>query len=309
MAAGAAEGSFVRIFVIGSTGVMGRSVVRALHSAGHSVVGLARDEATADLLAGLDVQPVRGDLFDVSMLTEAFDGCDVVCNMATHVPVGLSGIRPGAWKASDRLRSEGARNVSSAARSAGVSRLIQESVSLLYADAGDEWISEGSPVAVNRATEPVVLAESSAEDFRAPGSESVVLRFGAVIGDDGFTHRRLDRATHGYLVGIGAATAWTHVVHVDDIGSAVLAALSSPSGTYNVGAQPVQRSTLAYGFAQAVGREDVGFMSRLVQRLGGERLEPLARSQRVSSLSFAQEAAWQPRQPEFSVEWLTELVS
>ncbi len=298
----------MRIFVVGATGVMGRSVVRALHGAGHGVVGLARDEAKAELLARLDVHPVRGDLFNVSMLAEAFDGCDVVCNMATHVPVGLTTMRPGAWKANDRIRSEGARIVSSAARLASVGRLVQESVSFLYADAGDEWISEASPVAVNRATEPVVLAETAAEDFRAPGNESVVLRFGAIIGDDGLTRWRLARARHGYPVGIGAPTAWAHVVHVDDIGSAVLAALSAPSGTYNVGAQPVQRRTLTYGFARAVGREEVGFMSRLAQRLGGERLEPLTRSHRVSSSRLAQEAAWQPAQPQFSAEWLTELV-
>lgn len=299
----------VKIFVIGAAGVMGRSVVRALHGAGHSVVGLAQNEAKAELLAGIDVQPVRGDLFDVSLLAEAFEGCDVVCNMATHVPVGLAGMRPGAWKASDRIRSEGARIVSSAARLASVSRLIQESVSVLYADAGDQWIDEASPVAVNRATEPVVLAETSAEDFRAPGFESVVLRFGAIIGDDGLTRWRLDRARHGQPVGLGAPSAWTHLVHADDIGSAVLAALSAPSGTYNVGAAPVQRATLTCGFAQAVGRTDVGFMSRLVQRLGGERLEPLTRSQRVSSSRLTQVAAWKPEQPEFSAEWLTELVS
>lgn len=298
----------MKIFVIGATGVMGRSVVRALHSAGHSVVGLARDAAKAELLAGFDVQPVRGDMFDVSALAEAFDGCDVVCNMATHVPVGLSGMRPGAWRANDKIRSEGARIVSSAARLAPVSRLIQESVSFLYADAGDEWICEASPVGVNRATEPVVLAESAAEDFRGPGHDSVVLRFGAIIGDDGLTRWRLDRARHGHPVGIGSPSAWIHVVHVDDIGSAVLAALSAPSGTYNVGAQPVQRSELTGGFAEAVGRDDVGFMSRLAQRLGGERLEPLMRSQRVSSSRLSQEAAWKPKQPEFSAEWLTELV-
>lgn len=299
----------MKVFVIGATGVMGRSVVSALHCAGHSVLGLARDAAKAELLAGLDVAPVRGDLFDVSALAQAFQGCDVVCNMATHVPVGLSGMRPGAWKANDKIRSEGARIVSSAARQASVSRLIQESVSFLYADAGDEWISEASAVGVNRATEPVVLAESAAEDFRGHGFDSVVLRFGAIIGDDGFTRWRLDRARHGHPVGIGAPDGWTHVVHVDDIGSAVLAALTASSGTYNVGAEPVQRSTLTCGFAQAVGREDVGFMSRLAQRLGGERLEPLMRSQRVSSSRLAQDAAWKPMQPEFSVEWLSELVS
>jgi nucleoside-diphosphate-sugar epimerase len=299
----------LQVFVVGATGVMGRSVIRALHSGGHSVVGLARDTTKADLLSALDVQPVRGDLFDVRALSDAFAGCDVVCNVATHVPVGLYGMRPGAWRMSDRIRSEGARIVSSAARMAGAVRLIQESVSYLYADGGDDWITEASPVAVNRATEPVVLAESAAEDFRRPGHESVVLRFGSIVGDDELTRWRLERARSGHPVGIGPPEAWTSVVHVDDVGSAVVAALSAPSGLYNVGAKPVQRAELAATFGEAVGRENTGFMSRLVQRLGGERLEPLCRSQRVSSCKLAQEAAWKPKQPEFAVDWLTELVT
>jgi nucleoside-diphosphate-sugar epimerase len=279
-----------------------------LHSGGHSVVGLARDAAKAETLTALDVQPVRGDLFDLRVLAEAFAGCDVVCNVATHVPVGLYGMRPGAWRAADRIRSEGARIVCSAARMAGATRLIQESVSYLYADGGDEWVDEDSPVGVNRATEPVVLAETAAEDFRSPGHESVVLRFGVVVGDDELTRWRLDRARAGYPVGIGTPEGWTHVVHADDVGSSVVAALSAPSGLYNVGARPVQRAELVRSFGEAVGRTDVGFMSRLVQRLGGERLEPLCRSQRVSSCRLMQVAAWKPKQPDFGTDWLSELV-
>jgi nucleoside-diphosphate-sugar epimerase len=308
-ATGPRTGQQVKVFVVGATGVMGRSVIRSLHSGGHSVVGLARDATKAETLAALDVQPVRGDMFDVRVLAEAFAGCDVVCNVATHVPVGIYGMRPGAWKVTDRIRSEGARIVCSAARMAGANRLIQESVSYLYADGGDQWIDEDSPVGVNRATEPVVLAEAAAEEFRGPARESVVLRFGAIIGDDEPTRWRLDRARSGHPVGVGSPEGWTHVVHVDDIGTAVVAALSAPSGIYNVGARPLQRAELARSFGEAVGRSDAGFMSRLVQRLGGERLEPLCRSQRVSSCKLAQQAAWKPKQPEFGVDWLRELVS
>ena len=299
----------MKVFVVGATGVMGRSVVRALHSGGHSVFGLARDAAKADTLAGLDVLPVRGDLFDTPQLADAFSGCDVVCNVATRVPVGPYRMRPGAWKAHDRIRSDGARIVSNAARVAGVSRLIQESVSLVYADGGDEWLTEASPVCVNGATEPVVLTETAAEDFRGPGRDSVVLRFGSIVGDDELTRWRLQRVRTGHPVGVGPPEAWTHLVHVDDIGTSVVAALSAPSGLYNVGAQPVRRSEVAQVFADAVGRDDSGFMSRLVHRLGGERLEPMCRSHRVSSNKFAQEAAWKAKQPEFSVDWLAELVS
>lgn len=297
----------MKVFVTGATGVMGRSVVRGLLAAGHDVIGLARDADKAAQLDAMDVLPVRGTLFDMTRLAEAFEGCDVVCNMASRVPLGWSGLHPRAWRASDRLRSEGARMVARAARRAGVGRLIQESLSYLYADAGEEWITEDSPVAVNAATEPVILAETAAEEFRAAGRQSIILRFGSVIGDDDLTRRRLRRVRAGKPIGLGSPDGWTHVIHVDDVGTAVVASLRAPSGIYNAGAAPIRRSVLVAGYGQAVGLDDGAFLSRVMQRLGGERLEPMTRSQRVCSAALARAGAWQPAEPEFAAEWLAEV--
>jgi nucleoside-diphosphate-sugar epimerase len=252
---------------------------------------------------------VRGTMFDTVRLSEAFEGCDVVCNLANRMPIGWSGLRPSAWRAADRLRSEGARIVAAAARRAGVGRLIQESVSYLYADAGDEWITEGSPVAVNSATEPVILAETAAEDFGDAGRDSVILRFGTIIGDDGLTRWRLRRAKAGRPIGLGAPEGWTHVVHVDDVGTAIVAGLRAPSGIYNAGATPIRRSDLVAAYGRAAGAGDGAFLSRVMQRLGGERLEPMTRSQRVCSAELARSTAWQPSHAEFGTDWLVEVVA
>jgi nucleoside-diphosphate-sugar epimerase len=299
----------VKVFVTGATGVMGRSVVRSLLADGHDVLGLARDAEKAAVLDAMDVLPVRGTLFDRVRLAEAFEGCDVVCNMATRMPVGWSGLRPGAWRANDRLRSEGSRIVARAARTAGVSRLIQESVSYLYADAGDAWITESSPIEVTAATEPVILAETAAEEFRDAGHDSVILRFGSIIGDDGLTRWRLRRAKAGRPIGFGAPDGWTHVVHVDDIGSAVAASLSATSGIYNAGAEPIRRADLVVAYGRAVGSSDAAFMPRLLQRLGGDRFEPLTRSQRVRSEALVAASAWHPDHPRFGTDWLRDVVS
>ena len=296
----------MRVFVTGATGVMGRSAARALQRAGHAVVGLARDDANAECLAAEGVEPVRARLFDPDSLAEAFAGCTVVCNMATCAPIGMQALRSRAWRAHDRIRSEGSRSVVAAARRAGVQRIVQESASALYADAGEEWIDERSPITVNRAVEPAVLAEANAQDFGGATRDWVVLRFGAIVGDDAFTAWRLARAGTGHAIGFGDPRGWTHLVHSDDVGSAVLASLSAPSGTYNVGAQPVRRIELVDAFAEAVGRTTVGYMPRVLQRIGGERAELLTRSQRVSSDALMQAAAWKPIHRYFGVEWLTE---
>ncbi|KHL18042.1 nucleoside-diphosphate-sugar epimerase [Mumia flava] len=304
----------MKVFVTGATGVMGRSVSSALHDAGHDVVALARSAESERALAEQGIVGVRASLFDRDGLVHAMAGCDAVANLATHMPVGNSTMRPGAWKSNDRIHAEGSRAVASAAREAGVERLIQESVSFVYADQADRWIDEDSPIAVSCASEPVVLAEAHAEQFADTRNvaddhrTAVVLRFGTIVGDDAVTRWRLARVRSGHAVGLGKPRSWTHVVHPDDIGTAVLAALGAPAGTYNVGAEPVRRADLVAAFAEAVGQEEAGFYRRLVLRLGGDRLEWLTRSQRVSSTRFRRLAGWEPAHPRFDAGWLTPMV-
>lgn len=298
----------MQVFVIGATGVMGRSVVTALQSAGHDVHGLARSDEGARSLEDRGIEAVVGGLFDPDGLVAAFGGSDVVCNLATHVPVGYAAMRPGAWRVNDRIRAEGSRLVAEAARAAGVRRLVQESVSLIYADGGEEWLTEDSPVVVNRATEPMVMAEAHAQEFAGGCRDSVVLRFAGIMGDDDYTRWRLARARAGQSVAFGAPDGWMHVINAEDVGTAVLAALTSPGGVYNVGAEPVRRRELAQMLAAAVGRDRSSFLPRPLLRLGGERVELLTRSQRVSSRHFIRTTGWKPRHRELSAEWVLGLL-
>ncbi|MCW2748880.1 MAG: hypothetical protein JWP10_2022, partial [Nocardioidaceae bacterium] len=127
----------MKVFVTGATGVMGTSIARALLSAGHDVKGLVRESSLARARS-MDFEPFVGDLFDPSSLATGMRGCDVVCNAATHVPVRNGVLRPGAWRVNDRIRSAGSRAVGAAALEAGVSRLVQGSVSFTYADQGGD---------------------------------------------------------------------------------------------------------------------------------------------------------------------------
>lgn len=286
---------------------MGRSATAALVSAGYEVVSLVR---TAHQV--VDVQAAgaiawRGDLFDPESLMRGMDGCEVVANLATKVPIGPGALRPGSLKEIDRIRMEGSRVVVEAAMRSGIGRIIQQSLSFIYADQGDEWIDEHSLIDVTRATEPVVVAEDNMRAFTAAGGSAVSLRFGLITGHDRNTAWAFKRAASGRPIGLGNPDTWMHVVHPDDVGTAVLYALDAPSGVYNVGAQPVTRREFVDAIARAAGRPHGRFMPGWVERLGAEKLEILTRSQRVSSQLFTDRTGWQPRWPVLGAQWFHDL--
>ena len=297
----------LRVAVTGATGVIGTSVVPDLIHAGHDVVGLARTAEKASLLENVGASAYRSTLHDHDALVEMFEGADAVCNFATRIPVGYSALRRGAWRVNDRLRTDGVRRVLDAAREAGVRRVVQESVSFLYADQGDEWITEDAPLEITRATEPACVGESHVQDYTCGSRTGVVLRFGTIVGDDPLTRFRLRALRHGQPVGLGSPSGWAHVVHTDDLGPAVLAALTAPSGVYNVGAAPVRRFEMVAGFAAVAGRESIDFMGPLLRRVGGARLEPLARSLRVSSDLLTASTGWTPHRAKFDSTWFEAL--
>ena len=282
---------------------MGRSTIPALHDAGHAVVGLARSSKAAKVVAARGAEPVMADLFDASALAQAMQGCDAVINFATRVPIGFTMLLPGAWRTNDRIRSHGTGIVAKAAREAGVGRLVQQSLSFVYADHGDDWIDEHSAIELTRASEHVVVAEGEIDDFTRSGGVGVSLRFGQIAGPDGTTAWLLRRARAGRPIGIGARDSWAHVVHADDIGTAAVAALTAPAGAYNVGAEPVKRGDMADTFALVGGRKEGRFFSRPMMWLGGQRLEMISRSQRVSSQRFCDRTGWHPQYPKLTPDW------
>jgi nucleoside-diphosphate-sugar epimerase len=273
--------------VAGAQTVVGRSAAHALLDAGHEVFAVE-----AERLWG-----------DPGALATALEGCDALVNLAGQQPVGFGITHRRAWRTFDRWRSEGTRLLVAAAGAAGVRRVVHRSSSFVYADQGSDWVSESSPVCVTQATEPTSDGEVAVLDFAGPCHAGVVLRMGHVIGDSGHTRWSLRSAATGRPVCAGSPDGYAHVLHSEDAGTAVVAALGAPSGVYNVGAAPVVRADLAAGFAEAVGRDRVPFVGPVVARLGGPRLEPLARSVRVSSRHFGDTTGWSPRHDSFGPSW------
>jgi UDP-glucose 4-epimerase len=275
------------IVITGSTGVIGRRAVRELLAAGYGVTGVTRSPRGRERLESLGARTVEAEVFDAASLRRAVDGADAVVNLLTHVPSAQRMADPSAWAENDRLRTEASAAIASAARTAGVKRLVQESIAFVYADGGDAWLDEDSPVVGGGITTTALTAERNARELF--DGDTVVLRFGLFMGpDSGSTRAALEAARAGSSIAVGPPEAYRPTLWLDDAAAAIAAALRVPAGTYNVvDAEPPTNAEIDAALAAAVGVE--ALRTRVPQD------GPLARSQRVSSRRLREASSWAPR--------------
>ena len=286
----------MRVFVAGATGVLGTAAVRQLVAGGHKVTGLSRGQAKRDALVAAGATPVEADLFDPASLRHALAGHDVVINLATRIPAPMAALRAKSWRENDRIRTDASRNLAEAAAAEGVLRLVQEAISYVYEDGGDEWITERQPVRPNVFSASSVTATENAMGFADAYRFAVVLRFGLVYGDEPTTRWQLGRVRGGKPAVMGDPQGYMSPITVRDAAAAVVASLAAPSGIYNVSGPPLTRAEWAaeLGAAAGVGGAARSFSPTLV-RFIGKRVEPFLRSQRISSDAFHNATGWRAK--------------
>jgi 2-alkyl-3-oxoalkanoate reductase len=294
----------MKAFVAGATGVLGRRAVALLVAAGHDVSALARSEARAGLVRALGARPVRVDVFDPDALRHAVAGHEAVYNLATHIPSIGRMAAPGTWAENDRIRVEASRNLVDAALSGGAQRYVQESITFLYRDGGDEWIDESSPIDPVANLRSATVAESNAARVTASGATGVILRFAAFYGpDSGSTLDMIRLAKRRIALGAGP-NAYMSSITTDDAASAVVASLSAPAGVYNVGDdEPVTRRQFFAVLAGALDVRPPFVAPAALGRLGGAKASVLTRSQRVSNGLFVETTGWKPACPSVRQGW------
>jgi nucleoside-diphosphate-sugar epimerase len=238
----------VKIFLAGATGAIGRRLIPLLTGAGHFVSGTTRDADKVPALKRTGAQAIVLDVFNQRALHDAVTRVkpDVVINQLTNLPkvfdpAQLAEMLPE----NSRLRVEGARNLASAARVAGVRRFIAQSLAFAYAE-GREPHAETDPIASGEGNSPSAITARGVralEEFvlESPSDfDGIVLRYGRLYGPGTWSATPKGRAP----------------LHVDAAAHAALLAVAQGSpGVYNIaeddGAVKIDKARKELGFNPA----------------------------------------------------------
>jgi dihydroflavonol-4-reductase len=215
--------------VTGATGFVGWHVARKLLDRGDRVRALVRDPARIRELEG--VEPVQGDLRDPDSLARAVEGCGVVFHVAADYKLWTR-------EPDEMFRSnvDGTRNLLSAAKSAGVERVVYTSTvgCIGVPVGGGEGVDLGderAPVAIQEMSGPYkrskFMAERVAAEFAADGLDVVIVNPTAPVGDHDFKPTPTGKIVVDFVRGKMPAFLDTglNVVDVRDVAEGHLQAL------------------------------------------------------------------------------------
>jgi dihydroflavonol-4-reductase len=173
-------------FLTGGSGFIGANLARLLAAQGHRVKALLRAGSERRGLAGVEYEPVLGDLGQRSQLEKAMRGCDWCFHVAASYHLWLRDYAPMY-----AANVEGTRHVLEAAASAGCRRIVYTStvgcIGLPRLDAGqivpsDETTPVSGAQMSNHYKRSKWQAEVVARELAAKGAPVVIVNPSAPIG-------------------------------------------------------------------------------------------------------------------------------
>jgi nucleoside-diphosphate-sugar epimerase len=308
---GLEEVEAMRVFIAGSTGVLGRRLVPMLLSGGHKVTGTTRSGPRAAELRSAGAEPVVVDALNRADMQAAVRAArpQVIVHELTALR-GKTDIRTieRGFELTNRLRTDGTEILLSAAHEAGVHRFVAQSFAGWPNEridgpikTEDDPLDRDPPPPLRDAMDAIEHLERAVTHAR--DLDGIVLRYGTFYGpgttlSEGGEHLEQIRHRRFPLVGEGNASGrsctsttpprprWTRS--------------NAAPGIYNVvDDEPARVAEWLPALADAIGakppRHAPVWLARLVS---GEAGVALMTSIRGSSNAKAQrELGWQPRYP------------
>jgi nucleoside-diphosphate-sugar epimerase len=288
---------------------LGRPLVRQLVGAGHEVTGTTRRQERAEEIRGAGAEAVICDVFDAEALQEAVGAAkpEAVVHALTALPSRFDP-KSDYLAATNRVRTEGTRNLVAAAGAAGVRRIVAESVAFFYEPQGGWLKDEEAPLFVDppgrfaAGREALVALERGV--IEAEGMEGLVLRCGWFYGPGTYYD-------HGGSVAeetlkrrnpvIGAGTGTFSFIHVEDAAAAFVAALErgEPGLCNVVDDDPAPLHEWLPVYAEALGakppRKIPAWLARVMA--GADLASAMLEMRGADNAKAKRELGWQPAHP------------
>ena len=280
----------MRIFVTGASGWIGSAVVPELISAGHQVLGLARSEASAKVVAAMGADVLRGDLNDTDVLRAGALDTDGVIHLAFVVP--------SVTEAATQTDAKAIETFVTALADSG-KPLVVSGATLVTpgrpATERDELIATG-PIAARIANMQVALASAD------QGVRSCLVMLPRSVHGQGERHGFIPQfitaaRTKGVAGYIGDGTSRWPAVHVKDVARLYrLAIEQAPAGAVlnAVGDEGVPVREIA----EAIGRHlNLPAKSLPAEEYGGMLVYILNTDMPASSAITQELLGWHPTHP------------
>lgn len=300
----------MRVVLTGATGAIGRNVIPGLVAAGHEVTAYVRSPASSEWVEKSGARAARADLFDPHEVQKLIAGADAVAHLATAIPPLSRMAKAQNWAVNDRLRIEATRNLVDAALTGAVSTVVVKSITFNYADQGDRWIDEDSPIEPGFGpTESALTAEREVARFAAAGGRGVALRMSQLYGPGRASAELIEALRARKVPLVGDGVNYVSNLHSHDAGTAVVAALEAASGVYNVSDDvPVRaRERLDIQIAALATPPPRRVPPLIARMVAGRAVGQLTISHRISNRRFREVAGWAPRYPSIRDGWATVL--
>lgn len=298
----------MKVFVAGASGAIGKPAVRRLVAAGHEVTGMTRREERAEEIRAAGATPVICDVFDGKALSEAVGLAqpEVVVHLLTALPPRIDyKAKEDPLAATNRVRTEGTRNLLAAAKAAGARRVVAESVAFFYTPEGDWVKDEEAPLNLGVpgifGTAAAALSEMESQVLGAEGMEGVVLRYGWLYGPGTFFAADGSSTEDAHkrklpIVGKGGGTF--SFLQVEDAGAATVAAVERGApGIYNVvDDEPAPMREWVPVFCEAVGAKKPFRVPTWIARLiaGPAAVASATQLRGADNAKAKAELGWQP---------------
>lgn len=238
-----------KVFVTGACGFIGSNLIDRLLKDGYKVVGwdnfsTGRIEFLNDILKNPNFTLIEGDNLNVSALSDAMIGCDVVFHLAANADVRFGLNHPSKDLNQNTIATF---NVLQAMKERGIKKIIFSSTGSVYGESNKIPTPENDefPIQTSLYGASKVACESMIQAYsEGYGFESYIFRFVSILGE---------RYTHGhifdfykqliehpeYLNVLGDGTQRKSYLYVQDCVDAMLHVLSLKSETkvniYNLG--------------------------------------------------------------------------